>query len=73
MNNIKVRSNLSPEIYRQLQEYMTQQGLSEAAAIEAIVNSYFLDKAEDELVGRIAKIEQALSDVKRHVLAIRFR
>ncbi|MCA1993800.1 MAG: hypothetical protein LDL41_17405 [Coleofasciculus sp. S288] len=73
MKKIKVRSNLSSEIYQQLQQYMTMQGLSEATAIEVIVNSYFLDRPQDELIGRIAKIEQALSDLKRHMLAIRFR
>lgn len=73
MNKIQVQSNLSPEIYQQLQAYMTERELSEATAVEAIVNSYFLDKPQDELTGRIAKIEQELSDLKRLILAIRFR
>lgn len=73
MNKIQVQSDLSPEIYQQLQAYMTERELSEATAIEAIVNSYFLDRTQDELTGRITKIEQELSALKRHVLAIRFR
>lgn len=72
MNKIQVESRLTSEIYQQLQTYMTDLGLSEAAAIEAIVSRYF-ENSQDELVRRIAKMEQDLSDVKRHVLAIRFR
>jgi hypothetical protein len=52
---------------------MTERELSEATAIEVIVNSYFLDRNQDELTVRIANIEQDLSALKRHVLAIRFR
>ncbi|HEY9743474.1 MAG TPA: hypothetical protein V6C90_23565 [Coleofasciculaceae cyanobacterium] len=73
MNKIQVQSDLSPEIYQQLKAYMTERELSEATAIEVIVNSYFLDRTQDELTGRIANIEQDLSALKRHVLAIRFR
>ncbi len=73
MNKIQVQSDLSPEIYQQLKAYMTERELSEATAIEVIVNSYFLDRNQDELTGRIANIEQDLSALKRHVLAIRFR
>jgi hypothetical protein len=73
MNKIQVQSDLSPEIYQQLKAYMTERELSEATAIEVIVNSYFLDRNQDELMGRIANIEQDLSALKRHVLAIRFR
>lgn len=73
MNKIQVRSDLSPEIYQQLQRYMTEKGLSETTAIEAIVNSYFSDRPQDELMAVLAKMEQDLSYLKRHVLAIRFR
>ncbi len=73
MNKIQVQSDLSPEIYQQLKAYMTERELSEATAIEVIVNSYFLDRTQDELTERIANIEQDLSALKRHVLAIRFR
>lgn len=73
MDKVQVQSRLSLEIYQQLQGYMTEQGLSEATALEAIVSSYFADKPQVELTERIARIEQDLSDVKRHVLAIRFR
>lgn len=73
MNKIQVRSDLSPEIYQQLQRYMTEKGLSETTAIEAIVNSYFSDKPQAELMAVLAKMEQDLSYLKRHVLAIRFR
>jgi hypothetical protein len=73
MNKIQVISDLSPEIYQQLQRYMTEKGLSETTAIEAIVNSYFSDISQYELMGLLAKMEQDLSDLKRHVLAIRFR
>lgn len=72
MSKVQVQGSLSEEIYQQLQVYMTDLGLSEAAAIEAIVSGYF-DNSQDELVRRIAKIEQDLSQVKRHVLTIRFR
>ena len=73
MNKIQVRSDLSPEIYQQLQRYMTEKGLSETTAIEVIVNSYFSDRPQDELMAVLAKMEQDLSYLKRHVLAIRFR
>jgi hypothetical protein len=52
---------------------MTEKGLSETTAIEAIVNSYFSDKPQAELMAVLAKMEQDLSYLKRHVLAIRFR
>lgn len=73
MSNVQVQGSLSEDIYQQLQAYMTELGLSEAAAIEAIVSGYFADNPQDELIRRIAKMEQNLSDVKRHVLAMRFR
>jgi hypothetical protein len=73
MDKIQVQGRLNPEIYQQLQLYMTEQGLSEAKAIEAIVSSYFADRGQDELTGRLAKIEQDLAELKRHVLAVRFR
>ena len=73
MSKVQVQGSLSAEIYQQLQAYMTGFGLEEAAAIEAIVSGYFADNPQDELMRRIAKMEQDLSDVKRHVLAIRFR
>jgi lipoate synthase len=73
MDKVHVQSRLSLEIYQQLQGYMTEQGLSEATALELIVSSYFADRPQVELTERIARIEQDLSDVKRHVLAIRFR
>ncbi|MBD2016076.1 hypothetical protein H6F96_19150 [Microcoleus sp. FACHB-53] len=72
MSKVQVQGSLSEKIYQQLQVYMTDLGLEEAAAIEAIVSGYF-DNSQDELVRRIAKIEQDLSQVKRHVLTIRFR
>ena len=72
MSKVQVQGSLSEEIYQQLQVYMTDLGLEEAAAIEAIVSGYF-DNSQDELMRRIAKIEQDLSQVKRHVLTIRFR
>ncbi|HEY9729840.1 MAG TPA: hypothetical protein V6D50_25605 [Chroococcales cyanobacterium] len=73
MNKIQVRSRLSSEIYQQLQQYMAKEGLSETSAIEAILSSYFAEKPQDNLAVQIAKIEQDLSALKRHVLAIRFR
>jgi hypothetical protein len=73
MKKIQVRSHLSSEIYQQLQQYMAKEGLSETSAIEAILSSYFADKPQDKLAVQIAKIEQDLSALKRHVLAIRFR
>ncbi len=73
MDKVHVQSRLSLEIYQQLQGYMTEQGLSEATALELIVSSYFADRPQVELTERIARIEQDLSDVKRHVLAMRFR
>jgi hypothetical protein len=72
MSKVQVQGSLSEEIYQQLQVYMTDLGLEEAAAIEAIVSGYF-DNSQNELIRRIAKIEQDLSQVKRHVLTIRFR
>ena len=72
MSKVQVQGSLSEEIYQQLQVYMTDLELEEAAAIEAIVSGYF-DNSQDELMRRIAKIEQDLSQVKRHVLTIRFR
>lgn len=73
MDKIQVTSNLSAENYQQLQEYMRQQGLSEAMAIEAIVSRYFADQPLDELTIRIRKIEEDMSTLKRHLLALRFR
>ncbi|HAJ59387.1 MAG TPA: hypothetical protein DCP31_09045 [Cyanobacteria bacterium UBA8543] len=73
MNKIQVQSGLSPEIYQQLQAYMTEQGLSETMAIEAIVSSYFADRPLEELTGRVGKVEQELSYLKRQLLAMRFR
>jgi hypothetical protein len=73
MSKIQIQSHVSPEVYQQLQTYMTERGLSETTAIETIVSSYLAEGSQDELRQRIAKIEQDLSVVKRHVLAIRFR
>lgn len=73
MDKIQVTSSLSAENYQQLQEYMNQQGVSEAMAIEAIVNRYFAYQPLDELTTRISKIEQDMSNLKRHLLALRFR
>ncbi len=73
MNKIQVRSDLSPEIYQQLQRYMTEKGISETTAIEAILNSHFSGRSQDELMGILAKMEQDLSYLKRHVVAVRFR
>ena len=73
MDKIQVRSHLSSEIYQQLQQYMAKEGLSETSAIEAILSRYFADQPQDKLAVQIAKIEQDLSALKRHVLAIRFR
>ena len=73
MNKIQVQSCLSPEIYQQLQAYMTEQGLSEITAIEAIVSSYLANRPLDELTGRVFKVEQELSYLKRQLLAMRFR
>jgi hypothetical protein len=50
---------------------MTDQGLSEAAAIEAVLSDYF-DNPPNELMKRLTKMEQSLSDVKSHLLAIRY-
>ena len=72
MSKVQVQASLREEIYEQLQVHMTDLGLDEAEAIEAIVSAYF-DNSQNELMRRIAKMEQDLSDVKRHVLAIRFR
>ncbi len=52
---------------------MTEQGLSEITAIEAIVSRYFADRPLDELTGRVFKVEQELSYLKRQLLAMRFR
>jgi len=71
MNRISVQSRLSPKVYEQLQAYMTDQRLSEAAAIEAVLSDYF-DNPQNELMKRLARMEQSLSDVKSHLLAIRF-
>jgi hypothetical protein len=73
MNKIQVRSDLSPEVYQQLQQYMTEKGLSETTAIEVILDSHFSGRSHDELMGILAKMEQDLSYLKRHVLAVRFR
>ena len=72
MSRINVQSRLSPKVYEQLQAYMTDHKLSEAAAIEAILSGYF-DNPQDDLMKRFAKREQALSDMNSHLLAIRFR
>jgi hypothetical protein len=72
MSRINVQSRLSPKVYEQLQAYMTDHKLSEAAAIEAILSGYF-DNPQDDLMKRFAKMEQALSDMNSHLLAIRFR
>jgi len=71
MNRTVVKSDLSPKVYEQLQAYMTDQGLSEAAAIEAVLSDYF-DNPPNELMKRLTKMEQSLSDVKSHLLAIRY-
>lgn len=73
MNKIQVQSSLSPEIYQQLETYMTERGLSETLAIEAIMSSYFADRPLHELTGRIMKVEQELSYLKRQLLTVRFR
>lgn len=73
MNKVQIQSQLNPEIYQRLQAYMTEQGLSETMAIEVIISTYLTDKSENNLTERIAKIEQDLSSLKRHVLAVRFR
>jgi len=52
---------------------MTEKELSEATAIEAILNSHFSGRSQDELMGILAKMEQDLSYLKRHVVAVRFR
>ena len=72
MSRINVQSRLSPKVYEQLQAYMTDHKLSEAAAIEAILSGYF-DNPQDDLMKRFAKMEQALSDMKSDLLAIRYR
>ena len=71
MNRTVVKSDLIPKVYEQLQAYMTDQGLSEAAAIEAVLSDYF-DNPPNELMKRLTKMEQSLSDVKSHLLAIRY-
>lgn len=73
MDKIQVMSNLSAENYQQLQEYMIKQDLSEAMAIEAIVSSYFAYQPLDDLRTQISKIEQDMSTLKRHLIAMRFR
>lgn len=73
MDKIQVTSNLSTENYQQLQEYIIKLGVSEAMAIEAIVSSYFAEQPLDELRKRISKIEQDMSTLKHHVIAMRFR
>ena len=73
MNKMQVQSHVSPETYEQLQRYMTEQGLSEAKAIEGIVNSYFGDLSLDKLMGKITKIEEDMAFLKQHILAVRFR
>lgn len=73
MDKIQVTSNLSQINYQELQEYMSKQGLSEAMAIEAIVSNYFADQRLDALTTRLSKIEQELSSLKRHLIALRFR
>jgi hypothetical protein len=73
MNKIQVTSNLSAENYQKLQEYMNNQGVSEAVVIEAIVSTYFANQTLDKLTSRISQIEQDLSTLKRHLLALRFR
>jgi len=72
MSRINVQSRLSPKVFEQLQAYMTDHKLSQAAAIEAILSDYF-DNPQDDLMKRLTKMEQALSEVKSHLLAIRFR
>jgi hypothetical protein len=72
MNKVQVQSRLNSEIYQQLKAFMTEKGLSEATAIEAIMCSYFADRPQAGLAEQLTKIEQELSDLKRHVLAIRF-
>ncbi len=73
MNKIQVTSHLCPEIYQKLQQYMSERGLPETIALEVIVSSYLADSLEDNLTNRIAKVEQELSYLKRHLLAMRFR
>jgi hypothetical protein len=51
--------------------FLTDKGLSEAAAIEAVLSDYF-DNPPNELMKRLARMEQSLSDVKGHLLAIRY-
>ncbi len=52
---------------------MSERGLPETIALEVIVSSYLADSLEDNLTNRIAKVEQELSYLKRHLLAMRFR
>lgn len=72
-DNIQVNISLSPENYQQLQEYMINQNLSETAAINDIIGSYLAEKTDDKFMARIDKLEQEIRDLKRHLLAIRFR
>ena len=73
MEKIRVSAYLSTENYEQLQEYMTKRELSQSKAINTIIGSYLADTSEDKLTGQIIRLEQQLSDLKRHLLAIRFR
>lgn len=73
MDKIQVTSNFSQTNYQELQEYMSKQGLSEAMAIEAIVTNYFAAQKLDALTTRLSKIEQEISNLKRNLIALRFR
>ena len=70
---IRVTGYLEPETYQQLHQYMTELKLSQTKAISAIVSSYLAGKAQDELTARIDRLEREISDLKRHVVAVRFR
>lgn len=70
---IPVTTQLNTEVYQQLQEYMSEQKLSQTSALKAIVENFFRDRPQDELMVRINRLEQEIADMKRHVLAIRFR
>lgn len=72
-DNIQMTVYLSPENYQQLQEYMTRRELSQTAAINDIIGSYLADKAEDDLMKRIDRLEEEIRGLKRHLFAIRFR
>lgn len=73
MDKVQIGAQLSPYTYQQLQKYMTEQGLDEATAIETILSRYFAGQPQDELTTKIAQVEQHLSDIKRHIIALRFR